>query len=285
MSLMTTNEPSPVSEIVNFDKMLNKFKKMISGANSKRIMIIVARDGHGKTSLLRKMHYHCQSQEVPSCLIDLSQIYNFPHLELAREICEGLQLSMTALTEAFSPLSAPVGKSGIKMEASTEIGGNVINSTIETKNILQIVLNNEALQGEDIKRRLSRSFASDISSGKKMMVCLFDTFDNGTRVVTDWLIDALLRPIREGGLNNLIVIIAGSAWPQKINDVEWETHAEFIDRMPLMSRKHLLEFAGRIGCELSQKELETCWLGCGRGKPQLMNMFIKTLCSGKRSSG
>ncbi len=285
MSLMSTNEPIPVSEIVNFDEMLNKFKKMISGPNSKKIMIIVARDGRGKTSLLRKMQHHCQSLEVPSCLIDLSQTYNFPHLELAREICERLQLPMTALTEAFSPISAPAGKSGVKMEASTKIGGNVIDSTIETKNILQIVLNNEALHSEDIKRRLSRSLASDITSGKKMMVCLFDTFDTGTRVVTDWLIEALLRPIRERGIDNLIVIIAGSAWPQKISDVDWEAHAEFIEGMPLMSKNHLLEFAERIGCELSQEELETCWLGCGKGRPLLMNMFIKTLCSEKRSSG
>lgn len=285
MNSMTSTEPIPVSEIVDFDEMLNDFKQMISGENSKKIMFIVARDGRGKTSLLRKMRHHCQSQEVPSCLIDLSETYDFPHLELTREICERLQVSMTDFEEALEIVSAPAGKSGHKMDASTEIHGDVIDSTIETKNIIKIVLNNEALQSEDIKRRLTRSLASDISSAKKMMVCLFDTFDDGTRAVEDWLINALLRPIREGGLNNLLIIIAGSAWPKKITDVEWETHAEFKEGMPLMSKNHLLEFAERIGCELSQEELDLCWMGCGKGRPLEMNVFIKNICRSKRSNG
>ena len=281
----TRYEPVPVSEIVDFDEMLNEFEQMISGENPKKIMLIVARDGRGKTSLLRKMRHHCQSQKMPCCLIDLSETYDFPHLELPREICEQLQVSMTDFAEALELISAPPGYSRDTIEASSEINGDVYDSTNETKNIFKVVLHNEALQSEDMKRRLTRSLASDISSANKMMVCLFDTFDNGTRVVEDWLVEALLRPIREGGLNNLLIIIAGSAWPKKISDMEWETHAEFKEGIPLMSKNHLQEFAERIGCELSQAELDTCWLGCGKGKPLLMNTFIKTICRTKRSNG
>jgi hypothetical protein len=135
-----------------------------------------------------------------------------------------------------------------------------------------------------MRRRLTRDLLSDISSAKKMMVCLFDTFDAGTRVVKDWIIDALLRPIREGSLKNLVIVIAGSAWPQ-ISDLEWETHTEFIEGMPLMSKNHLLEFAERIGCELSPVELDVCWQRCGGGKPLLMNTIVKTLCQAERSNG
>ena len=256
------NEPVPVSEIVDFDEMLSEFEQMISGENPKKIMFIVARDGRGKTSLLRKMHHRCQSQKVPCCLIDLSETYDFPHLELAREICEGLQVSMTDFAKAPELVSSSVGNFGTK-----------------------VFLNNEALNSGPMKRRLTRSLATNISSANKMMVCLFDSFDTGTRIVEDWFLEALMRPIREGGLNNLLLIIAGSAWPKKINDVEWKTHAEFKEGMPEMSENHLLDFAESIGCELSPAELDVCWLGCERGNPQLMNTFIKTICRSKRSNG
>lgn len=251
-----------VREIIDFEKLLEKIEMMISGEEPKKIMLIVTRNGHGKTSLLRKMDHYCQSNNVPSCLIDLSETYDFPHLDIAREICETLQISNADSEESLA-----------------------FAGTVDNYNNVNTLLNNQILQSEDMKRRLTRKFTREISSAQKPMVCLFDTFDAGTRIVKDWLVDAFLRPIREGKLKTLVIIIAGSAWPQKINDVEWETHVEFVDRLPEMKKHHLLEFAESIGCKLSAAELDTCWLSCGEGKPLLMNMFVKNLCRGKRASG
>ena len=281
MSTAASREPIPVDEIVDFDDIINEFKLMLSGQNRKKIMFIVARDGRGKTSLLRKIHRYCQSKELSSCLIDLSETYDFPHLELAKDIYSRLGLPMTSFEETLSPMSAPLPESAGKMEASTEIHGNVIGSTVETKNIVKIVLSNENLQSEDIKRRLTRKVPEDISSTDKTMVCLFDTFDEGTRAVEDWLLKALLRPIRDGGLSNAFVIVAGSAWPKKINDMQWANHAEFKEGLPMMSKAHLSEFAKIIGCDLSENELDTCWLACGKGRPLEMNMIVKNICNSK----
>lgn len=257
---------------------------MISGENSKKIMFIVARDGRGKTSLLHKMGNHCQSQKMPYCFIDLSATYDFPHLELAKEIRESLHIPNTDIKEASVLASAAAERSTDLLKPTTEIGGSATTSSSETRNMIPIVLNNEAIQSEDMRKQLTRDLLSDIASAEKKMVCLFDTFDAGTRVVKDWIIDALLRPNREGSLKNLVIVIAGSAWPQ-ISDLEWEAHAEFIEGMPLMSKNHLLEFAERIGCELSPVELEVCWQRCGGGKPLLMNTIIKMLCQAERSNG
>jgi hypothetical protein len=268
-----TRKSVPVEEIVDFDEELETFRRMVAGEDEKRLMFIRAPGGRGKTCLSRQMREHCRQEDIPYCWIDFRwESYDAPHLTLAREMCEQLSVSPRHLAEALLPLSAYA----VKGEAKAEIGGDVEGSRIITQVLTQISLTDEALYKDYTKQRLKRAFAADLSAAEGLLVCFLDSFEDVSDGEEVWLLDALLQPVREGELEDVIVVTAGRRWP-KIEDWEWEEDAHLIDGLPTMGIEYIMIYAEKVGYIITEEEAHFCWRASRGGVPYFMGMVVKNL--------
>ena len=75
----------PLEHIVDFEKLRDELKNMLSQRTEKRLMFIRDRDDKGKTCLLRKMENDCRARDISYCLIEFkNDQFNAPYLTLAR---------------------------------------------------------------------------------------------------------------------------------------------------------------------------------------------------------
>jgi hypothetical protein len=273
MNMLQAKKAVPVDEIVDFEKQIDTFNRIRTGEDPKRLLFIRAPSGRGKTSLLRQMREYCRSEGILSCWIDFRfESYDAPHLTLAREICEQLELTPQLLAQALLPLSAYEAKG----EATTIIEGDVIDSKVVTQVLIQVPLADEGLHKEHIKQRLRRAFAADLSAIEGVRVCFFDTFEDISNEEETWLLNALLHPVRERELERMIVVTSGRRWPD-INDWEWADDANLIDGLPPMSEEHIQDYARRLGYAMSAEEARMVWRASRGGLPIFMGMVVKNL--------
>lgn len=263
----------PIEEIVDFDEEFQTFQRMVAGEDEKRLMFICAPGGRGKTCLLRQMREHCRVEDIPYSWIDFRwESYDAPYLTLAREMCEQLSVSPRHLAEALLPLSAYAAKG----EARAEITGDVADSQIVTQVLTKVSTTDEALRQDYIKQRLKRAFAADLSTAEGLLVCFLDSFEDVSDEEEVWLLDALLQPVRERELKDVIVVTAGRRWP-KIEDWEWEEDAHLIDGLPTMGIEYIMIYAEKVGYRITEEEAHFCWRACRGGIPIHMGMVIKNL--------
>jgi hypothetical protein len=263
----------PIGEIVDFDEELDTFQTMAAGEDEKRLMFIRERGGRGKTCLLRLMRAYCRAENIPISWVDFRfESYDAPYLTLARELCEQLNVSPRHLAEALLPLSAYAAKG----EARAEIAGDVADSQIVTQVLTKVSTTDEALRQDYVKQRLKRAFTADLSAAEGLLVCFLDSFEDVSDGEEVWLLDALLQPVREGELKDVIVITAGRRWP-KIEDWEWEEDAHLIDGLPTMGIEYIMIYAEKVGYRITEEEAHFCWRACRGGIPIHMGVVIKNL--------
>jgi len=263
----------PIGEIVDFDEEIETFKRMVAGEDEKHLMFIRERGGRGKTCLSRLMRAYCRAENISTCWVDFRfESYDAPHLTLAREMCEQLSVLPRRLAEALLPLSAYSAKG----EARADIGGDVTDSQIFTQVLTKVSTTDEALRQDYVKQRLKRAFAADLSTAEGPLVCFLYSFEDVSDEEEVWLLDALLHPVREGELEDVIVVTAGRRWP-KIEDWEWEEDAYLIDGLPTMDIEYIMIYAGKVGYRITEEEAHFCWRACRGGIPIHMGVVIKNL--------
>jgi len=246
---------------------------MVAGEDEKHLMFIRERGGRGKTCLSRLMRAYCRAENISTCWVDFRfESYDAPHLTLAREMCEQLNVLPRRLAEALLPLSAYSAKG----EARADIGGDVTDSQIFTQVLTKVSTTDEALRQDYVKQRLKRAFAADLSTAEGPLVCFLDSFEDVSDEEEVWLLDALLHPVREGELEDVIVVTAGRRWP-KIEDWEWEEDAYLIDGLPTMDIEYIMIYAEKVGYRITEEEAHFCWRACRGGIPIHMGVVIKNL--------
>ena len=277
----------PVEEIVDFDGQIDLFKRMLADLTERRLMFIRAAGGRGKTCLLRLMRDHCEKQGVPACWVDFrGEVYDSPHLTLARQICQELRLSPRNLAEALWPISA---RAFGARDVSVSVEGDVTSSTIVTAGgdvyqceqvVIQISPTDQNLRQRYTKDRLKQAFGADLgelAAAKRKVVCFFDSLEDISDEEEDLLLEVLLCAIAAGKLGDVIVVTAGRRWPPDPEEWGWGRHAHMVSTLPLMGKQQVKEFAGRVGYEITEAELEFCWRACQGGIPLHMGMVVKSL--------
>jgi hypothetical protein len=273
--IMQMRESVPITEIVDFDEELETFERMVADKDEKRLMFIRAPGGRGKTCLLRRVAEHCRVEGIPYCRIDFRwESYEAPCVTLAREVCVQLSISPRRLAETLLPLIAYHTEG----EARIEIRGDVTDSQIITQVLTKAsaTIIEEALHQDHVKRRLRRAFTADLSTAEGLLVCFLDSFEDVSDEEEAWLLDALLHPVREGELEDVIVVTAGRRWPT-IEDWEWEEDAHLIDGLPTMSIENIMMYAEKVGYRITEEEAHFCWRACRGGIPIHMGVVVKNL--------
>jgi hypothetical protein len=277
----------PVEEIVNFDEQMELFERILADPTERRLMFIRAAGGRGKTCLLRLMRHHCEKQGIPCCWVDFrGESYDSPHLTLARQICQELRLSPRYLAEALWPLSAHAVSA---QDVSVRVEGDVTSSTLITAGgdvyqceqvVIQVSPTEQNLRQPYMRDRLRQALVADLSEltvAKGIVACFFDSLEDTSGEEEGWLLEALLCPIAEGGLRDVIVVTAGRNWPPELEEWDWEHHAYMVPKLPLMGKQQVKEFASRVGYEITEVEAEFCWRASGGGVPLHMGMVVKNL--------
>jgi hypothetical protein len=256
----------PTEDLVDFEDQQNLFKSMLTDSPEKRLMLIQAQGGRGKTSLLRLLGVHCEQKGIPCCSLDRrGQPYDSPHFTLALVICDQLGVSPRHLAQAVQPYS-------------THSPQEDIDDPYTISQILAGVnVTNDSLRQPHIKERLKNAFHADLSElveHKGGAVCLFDSFERLSAEEEDWLIEALLTPIKRGKLKGVMVVTAGHRWP-KGNRWDWQ-NTHLVDGLPSMTVEHIKTYAEKLNIKITDEAAEYC-RRFSKGIPLHMAMMVQNL--------
>ena len=288
---MVRKRSVPTDEMVDFEEELELFQQMVDRDTNKRIMLITARSGRGKTCLLRLLRDRCKQQGVPCAFIDFrGDPYAHPHFDLARRLYVDLGIEPRRLFEALSvsPIDLFAGETtGIAIEGCAR---DVFVDKVAGKNIFEnsqllvnLTVSDDRLGDRFTRELLIDAFIEDVVmvSREKTLVCLFDSVEDISQVEEEWLIEALLMPMTDNpSWSKVIAVIAG----KQILDLEkywdwgdWGLLEDIVQNHALpevLSIQHYRDYARKVGIVLSEERVKDFYRA-SRGIPIMMAALIK----------
>lgn len=230
---------------------------MVAGLSQRRVMVVEAPDGMGKSWLLKIFAEQADADGLPHILIDFGDGRAYDTLSLVRYCREGLGAEhFTQLTNVIDAAAtprveisvdappAPPGPATVNIENSTVSDStiNAISAGVLIQNSTFVPQVDAALARQALEDRVNTAFFDALSALSKTttVVFLFDTYGR-TSLEPDrwvpgeadrWVVGQLLERIRTGRLSNMVVVLAGQRTP--VFGPEWNT---ILGRMDL----HLLE--------------------------------------------
>lgn len=234
---------------VNRDRQILAFRKMIAGDISRRVMVISAAPGMGKSWLLRMFALEAAARALPTVQIDLGDGQAYDALALVRRARDAFGAdAFNTVTEAINEVTTPrlalagsapavnVAVSGDSTLNSSSISVAEVSTTI--KDNYFVLQTDNPLVRQAAEDRVNQAFLSALAaqSAQAPVVFLFDTYEraslDGERWVSSaadrWIQGELLARIRDTKLTNVIVALAGTRIPEF--GVEWN---EVLGRMKL----------------------------------------------------
>lgn len=237
---------------VDRDRQLHAFSRMADGLASRRIMIITAAPGMGKSWLLRMFAEEARSRELPVVYIDFADGVAYEVITLVRRfrdafgaehfnaLTEAINEATTARVELVSNGSNPAPRVDVNVAESSVSGSSIAVSEVGTiiKDNNFVLETNNPIIRQAIEDRITIAFFECLTvlSEKKRVVFLFDTYErnsldahNWSSSTADrWIYNQLLMRMRDGRLPNVIAVLAGRRMREF--GIEWN---EVLGRMSL----------------------------------------------------
>jgi hypothetical protein len=275
-------------------KQLDRFRRSLDGATSRRIILIAAGPGMGKSWLLKQFAYEATARGARSVLIDFSDSQAYDVLTLVRRFRDSLGADhFNQLTAAINEATAPrlvisdgggEGGGGAVNFGSSQVGdvsiGDVAGRSIIKDNLF-IVQADNPLVIQAIEDRITQVFFECLgrltASGATLF--LFDTYERTSQSVegwssnvTDrWITRELLTRIRDGKLPNTVAVLAGRRLPEF--GAEW---GQVIGNMPidLFNQGDVATYLreNRGLSALTDAEVQTLF-NAVQGNPQLLGII------------
>jgi hypothetical protein len=277
------------------------FRRMLAGETRRRVMVITAGAGLGKSWLIRLLAAEAADRQVPLAQIDFADGQAYDALALVRRCRDALgsenfnaltaaineaTTARVALTTPGAPAAGPIniGIGNENVLTSSSINISEVGSTIVRDNSFVIQTDNPLLR-QAIEDRINAAFFESLVElcAKTRVVFLFDTYERASleneRWVSSaadrWVIGQLLARMRDGKLENAVVVLAGRQAPEF--GVEWN---EVLGRtsLDLLECDFVAEYLRmRRGlADLSDGEVKVVCDGTG-GNPQVMGLFADNL--------
>jgi hypothetical protein len=221
------------------------FGRMLEGQTRRRIMVITAGAGLGKSWLMRLFAIEVASRSLPLAQIDFAdgQAYDALGLVLRcreafgaerfRSVDRAISDSTTArvaLSTSGAAPSAPVSVSigNENTLTSSTISVSDVGNTIVRDNSFYIQADNPILR-QAIEDRINGAFFDDLGalSAQSRVVFLFDGYEHNTleperwspSAADRWIAGQVLARMRDGKLPNAVAVLAGRRAPEF--GVEW----------------------------------------------------------------
>ncbi|MFN6463500.1 MAG: hypothetical protein RMZ41_017030 [Nostoc sp. DedVER02] len=245
--------------IANRTEELRFFNQMVQGSVAKRVLLIEAKSGLGKTQLLARFK-HTLPQNILSVQMDLKTAQlGIPYVFS----CVRKRLG----NERFPHLNAAVGqylKSGIEVSNTTMIGKD---------NQLSVVLSNVDESTRNFRlTELREAFFYDLRKIPQTLVFLFDSYEKAITELADWLGGEFLTEVVD--TEKLIVVIAGQKIPQPT--IEWMDLHHCCRLKAISEAKAWYEYTQQTGLRLNQDQVTTT-IQILEGQPALIVQWLETL--------
>jgi hypothetical protein len=277
------------------------FRRMLEGQTRRRIMVITAGAGLGKSWLIRLLAAEAAERKLPLVQLDFADGVAYDTLALVRRcrdsfgpenfnaVTEAINEATTARVALTTPSGQPAGPINIGIGDQNTLNSSSINisevgSTIVRDNSFVIQTDNPILR-QAIEDRINSAFFESLEAlcARTRVVFLLDSYERASiecerwvsGAADHWVIGQVLARMRDGKLANCVAVLAGRRVPEF--GVEWN---EILGRTSL----DLLEcdFVGeylrqRRGlADLSDSEVMVVCDGTG-GNPQVMGLFADNL--------
>jgi hypothetical protein len=269
---------------VNRVRQSDIFRKIIEGQARRRIMVITAGSGLGKSWLLRVFGYESGSRSLPLAQIDFADGQAYDALSLVRRCRDAFGAEyFGALDQAFidtttarvaltTPGGQPTGPINVSLGSeNTLTSSNVtvsdIGNTVVKDNSFVIQTDNPIVR-QALEDRINTAFFEDLValSAQKRVVFLFDTYERASleaerwasSAADRWIMGQLLGRIRDGKLSNVAIVLAGRRVPDF--GVEWN------------------EVLGRVSLDLLECNYVTEYLRERRGLANISDAQAQVLC-------
>lgn len=235
---------------VNRDRQTLAFRKMIAGEISRRVMVINAPPGMGKSWLLRMFALEAGARALPTVQIDLGDGQAYDTLALVRRSRDAFGTeAFNSVTEAINEVTTPRLALGGAVEPTFNVAisgdSTLSNSPISVAEVSTTIKDNyfvlqtdNPLVRQAAEDRVNQAFFGALTAQSLLtpVVFLFDTYERASLDAERWVAGAadrwvqseLLARIRNAKLSNVIVVLAGTRTPEF--GVEWN---EVLGRMKL----------------------------------------------------
>jgi len=207
---------------------------MLDGQTSRRVMVITAPPGMGKSWLLRMFALEAGPRALPTVQIDFGDGQAYDALALVRRCRDAFGTeAFSAVTQAINDVTTPrLAISGAAPTISVGGGGSTISgSPISVAEISTTIRDNyfvlqtdNPLVRQAAEDRINQAFFSALQaqSASTRVVFLFDTYERASLESERWVSSAadrwvqneLLVRIRDTKLTNVIVVLAGTRAPE-----------------------------------------------------------------------
>lgn len=275
-------------------KEIDRFRKSLDGASARRIILVTAPAGMGKSWLLQQFAHEARARNARSVLIDFGDGQAYDALTLLRRFRDELNSPyFNALTQAINEATtprlslneAPAPSGGVDISFGSDnrlnnvalgdiAGGNIV------KDNLFIVQTDNPLVLQAIEDRVTTVFFDCLRAlvQQTQVVFLFDTYERNSleperwapNAADRWITQQLLRRIRDNQLANVLVVLAGVRGPEF--GAEWNA---VLGRLPLelFTLNDVSEYLrANRGLTLSDAEVRTLYAAV-QGNPQLMGII------------
>ncbi len=221
-----------IFDFINRKDEIDLFQKMLTGGILERILALVVKPEHGKSSLLNYFQMLCQQQNIPVALIDFDERQGdiVHYWKFVRTVCDDLgpnnfsevdtaeRRSQAGFTPIFETKSGhggiDFGTKGKFTEADIE---NVIGRDfIQTGDITTFYgsENQTKAHKEKTMYEIGRAFKLGISRlcQTRQVVLILDTYEQSAEETRKWITEWIFTPFLNFH-SNLIIVIAGRPGP------------------------------------------------------------------------
>jgi hypothetical protein len=241
------------------------FRRMLEGQARRRVMVITAGAGMGKSWLLRLFANEAADRKLPLVQLDFSDGQAYDTLALVRhcrdsfgpEHFETLSQAISDATTARVALSTadvtPTGPINVSVGSENILTSSTINVSDVGNTIIKdnsfILQTDSPILRQAIEDRINAAFFDclDELSAKTRVVFLFDTYERASlederwspSAADRWIAGHVLTRMRDGKLDNAVAVLAGRRAPAF--GVEWNAVLGTLS-LDLLECSHVTEY-------------------------------------------
>jgi hypothetical protein len=273
---------------------LERFRKSLDGTSGRRIVLIQAGPGMGKSWLLRQFTREAAVLGARSALVDFSDGQAYDVLTLLRSFRDSLgpepfNRLTAAINEATSPrfvIEDGAGPSSASVDLGGAQAGDVSVGDVAGRSIVKdnlfIVQTDNPLLLQAIEDRVTQVFFACLAdlTAAAPVAFLFDSYERTSQEGERWLPTAadrwiqreLLARVRDGRLQRTVVVLAGRRLPE-LDPAAWGAivgRLELEYFTPADVAQYLRENRGLS--TLTDAEVQTLYTAV-QGNPQLLGII------------
>ncbi|AFZ03643.1 hypothetical protein [Calothrix sp. PCC 6303] len=247
------------TKLANRTNELQHFQEMLSVDATRRIFLLKAPSGYGKTDLLLKFSEHSHPAAYP-VVVDI------------KAAGAGIPYVFWRIRDTLGDDNFPEFDKAVKdlTAANINIGDNKVIGQMDITIALEV---DEQTQKFRLMQ-LQEAFFRDLRAIKQTIVFLFDTFNDPTTQLASWINDNFLVVIPKSP--NLRVVIAGQSAPER--NAAWENHCHRCELGEIKETEAWYKFTQEIGLNLEEKMVKLL-IDANKGNPKNISELFQNLKS------